>query len=1172
MKKLLIFSGLLAITFCSKAQVSDSEKTIAIQLLQKNIQAAGLNLADLDNSIITGTYIIPGSNIRMVYLQQAYQNVPVNNQMQVLAFKNDQLVSNAGSRLSSPGELSRNATATPTVNIVNALRKAFSEFKLIPPSTINPLKTSDNGNKSEFGKMGVSIENITAELVWLPVSGTELKLVWQIFIAPKNDADYWLVRIDAKNNSIINKQSLTVKCSWDSDDHSMKDHIKNDHAQKDNAKNRIPLISNDDQEHFGDGSVVNSATYRVIKYPAESPAHPGGAPALAINPWGMSPGNATTLGWHYDGITYYNITRGNNVYAYEDRNADNIAGASGNSTTAQPSLTFDFAPDFSVDPTVMSPAPNQQFNITNLFYWNNLLHDLAYVYGFTESARNFQNNNQGLGGAGGDYVLAEAQDGAGTNNANFSTPPDGGRGRMQMFLWSSPTPDRDGDVDNGIIAHEYTHGISNRMTGSGSGCLLNAEQMGEGWSDYFGLMITHNWATALPGDGFSKPRGVGTYALNQANTGVGIRQYPYTSDMSINPLTYGNISSVAVPHGVGTIWCTALWDMTWEIIQQAGTINPNLFNPAGGGGNAIALKLVVEGMRLQPCSPGFIDGRNAILKADTLFFGAQYSCAIIKAFARRGMGIGASQGSSNSRTDQTLSFAECSASECNAPANLEESGITSGSATVSWDAVSGAVSYTVEYKLNSSSSWTPAASATTSTSVNISGLAAASVYDWRVKTNCSGSSSYNQDQFTTLATCNAPNGLHETAVTISSATVSWDAVSGAVNYTVEYKLNSSSSWITPALNTTSTSVNLTGLASSSVYDWRVRTNCSSGSSSYTQEQFITLSVTSNCVTAYESNETIATAPAVSTNTVISAAIGSRGDIDYYEVTVPANGNFNITLTNLPNNYDLYFYNSGGVKLDDSKKGGNSNEIISLLNQPAGIYYVKVIGKDANKFSSSCYSLNIGFVATCSSPYDNSNNGNASGASQIPFNTDITGLITPGSDNDYYKFGITTGGTATITLTTLPANYDIKLYASNGSTQLAVSQNGGTAGETISRTYTPGTYYIRVYGNGGANNANSCYTLKVTLGTASYEDENDLIPKVTTQNVFPNPANSSVTVRIGDVTTQADLLIYDIYGKLMMQQKTSSSNTTLNISSFASGIYIVRIKNNGKESNLKFIKQ
>jgi subtilisin-like proprotein convertase family protein len=125
--------------------------------------------------------------------------------------------------------------------------------------------------------------------------------------------------------------------------------------------------------------------------------------------------------------------------------------------------------------------------------------------------------------------------------------------------------------------------------------------------------------------------------------------------MAINPTTYANLGTLAVPHGVGYAWCTMLWDMTWEIIQTAG-ITPNIFDPTATGGNVIALKLVQEGLRLQPCGPGFVTGRNAILRADTLFYGGQYSCAIIKAFARRGLGVGASQGSVASITDGTPSF------------------------------------------------------------------------------------------------------------------------------------------------------------------------------------------------------------------------------------------------------------------------------------------------------------------------------------------------------------------------------------------------------------------------------------------------------------------------------------------------------------------------------------
>src|SRR5690606_19071499 len=81
---------------------------------------------------------------------------------------------------------------------------------------------------------------------------------------------------------------------------------------------------------------------------------------------------------------------------------------------------------------------NRAVAVQNLFYLNNLIHDRLYGWGFTEGAGNFQQTNlAGEGGLDGDRVSAEAQDGAGLNNANFATPPDGSSPRMQMFLWSA---------------------------------------------------------------------------------------------------------------------------------------------------------------------------------------------------------------------------------------------------------------------------------------------------------------------------------------------------------------------------------------------------------------------------------------------------------------------------------------------------------------------------------------------------------------------------------------------------------------------------------------------------------------------------------------------------------------------------------------------------------------
>src|SRR5690606_15971183 len=133
-------------------------------------------------------------------------------------------------------------------------------------------------------------------------------------------------------------------------------------------------------------------------------------PALVTDPWLNAPGNATTLKWHNDGNADHDSTRGNNVWAAEDRNnTNNVMDKAAVSLTPQPNLSFDFVPDFTQAPTVTNP-PNQQFNITNLFYWNNIIHDITYLYGFDEVSGNFQNNNLGRGGQQNDYVIADAQD------------------------------------------------------------------------------------------------------------------------------------------------------------------------------------------------------------------------------------------------------------------------------------------------------------------------------------------------------------------------------------------------------------------------------------------------------------------------------------------------------------------------------------------------------------------------------------------------------------------------------------------------------------------------------------------------------------------------------------------------------------------------------------------
>src|SRR4030095_6504351 len=153
----------------------------------------------------------------------------------------------------------------------------------------------------------------------------------------------------------------------------------------------------------------------------------------------------------------------------------------------------------------------------------NWYHDELYRLGFTEPARNFQNDTFGRGGNALDRVAAEGQDSSGTNNANFSAGADGTRGRMQMYIWTGPNPDRDGTGDADIMIHEVTHGMSNRLHGNNSGLSLNMSRaMGEGWSDFYAHCLLSE-----PTDAINGLHALSGYAPLHGFSGVGDASYHY---------------------------------------------------------------------------------------------------------------------------------------------------------------------------------------------------------------------------------------------------------------------------------------------------------------------------------------------------------------------------------------------------------------------------------------------------------------------------------------------------------------------------------------------------------------------------------------------------------------------------------------------------------------------
>jgi extracellular elastinolytic metalloproteinase len=770
MKKILFLFAFITVGFVNAQDFTG----VISSYLNNNRTQLELQPQDIEEFSVDRQSFSKSMNLHNVYIIQKHQGIEIFNSTSSLAIKNTNVVN---ANLSFVSNLSTKVnTTTPSINAITAITKAANELGVENPSNLSLLESS--GNTYLYSNGGISLENIPVKLVYQPTETNKLRLAWDLSIYLLDASHYYSVRVDAVNGSVLSIMDWVISCNFEAGSHN-----HNTTYTTDASSILFPQSGNNTISSGGN-------QYRVFGLPFESPNH--GPESLIADP---ADPVASPFGWHdTNGApgAEFTITRGNNVLAQDDINNNNGTGAS---PDGGPALNFDFPFDFTTNPVNMLEAAT-----VNLFYWNNIMHDVWYQYGFDEASGSFQENNYGNGGFGSDSVNADAQDGGGTNNANFSTPPDGLNPRMQMYLWSAsgppgqpltinngplagdytavpagfgaPLPEIpltadlvlvidnnagtstdpndacdaitnggalagkiavirrggcefgvkvlaaenagavaaivvnndasaifsmgagavggsvtipsimvsqadgeaiitqlqipatvngtlvatgpymiDGDLDNGIIAHEYGHGISNRLTGgpNNTNCLGNAEQMGEGWSDWFGLMLT-----LQTGDQGSDIRGIGTYATGQPTNGGGIREAPYSTDFGINNYTYADTNSgVSQPHGIGFVWGTMLWEMTWDLIDEYG-FDSDLYN--GTGGNNIAMQLVLDGLKLQSCSPGFVDGRDAILEADLLANGGANRCLIWNAFARRGLGFSANQGSSNSRSDQTEAF------------------------------------------------------------------------------------------------------------------------------------------------------------------------------------------------------------------------------------------------------------------------------------------------------------------------------------------------------------------------------------------------------------------------------------------------------------------------------------------------------------------------------------
>ena len=766
------FLSILLFLFTYNLQAQNSVKDAVLHYLEENKAEWQLTTLDLQYPLITDEYMSRHNGVTHLYMRQTHAGIEVLNAIINANVLSDGNILNVGNRFVSDLSGKINAT-TPVISALEAVQVAVREVDMQATEAFF-IQNNTTPNEYEISDGGIAASPIKVKLMYLPMPENEVRLIWQLGIYTKNHQHNWKLSVDAITGQILKQRDAVLHCDFGAP-HTLNEGCKAhavlpptpskegdtfessfSHSEKslslEGARGRKTLKSN-----------LLANAYNVYPAPVESPIH--GERALMVNP---ADATASPFGWHdTDGVAgpEYTFTQGNNVRATEDIDND---GGLGYVPDGGDSLVFDFLLDLSED-----VVQNLDASITNLFYWNNIIHDVWYQYGFDEVSGNFQENNYERGGTGGDFVIAEVHDGSGINNANFSAPQDGANGRMQMFLWNStersltvntpsgiadsyenegaafgppvfnvtgmaveaydasaspslvcepitnvdevagnvaiidrqdcnftvkvrhaqdagaiavimcnheltgsiPMGGTDGSItipsmmlsnqdcaiiraeiaqgqgvevtmasaqgetldsgfDNGIITHEYGHGVSIRLTGgpNNSGCLDNGQQMGEGWSDWLTLVMT----PVSDSDG-TIARGIGNYASGGTVSSTGIRTYPYSTDMTVNPHTYSAIpaDTEGLQHLIGSIWCAMIWDLYWGMVDVYG-FDDDIYN--GTGGNNMAMQLVIDGMKMQSCNPTFIDGRDAILLADEALYQGANRCLIWEVFARRGLG------------------------------------------------------------------------------------------------------------------------------------------------------------------------------------------------------------------------------------------------------------------------------------------------------------------------------------------------------------------------------------------------------------------------------------------------------------------------------------------------------------------------------------------------------
>ena len=366
---------------------------IALDFITREKDQLSLNGADL-NFVVTDRYTSAHTGVTHLYFQQQVNGLLVRDAFINVNVTADGRILNLGSSFVSD-VAQKVTTATPDLTASEAVALAADSLGLTITTPLSVVRqTGGVSQATELSQGGISLNNIPGRLVYHPVSASEVRLAWDLVIYPLDAQNWWNIWVDANTGQVLSQVDWVNQEHWGEAEHA------DNGVTADEGGTELATSGNQ-------GPNMAPDSYDVFAIPDESPIHsippsPADGRIVVANPANAT---ASPFGWHdTNGAAgaEFTTTQGNNVHAYTDTDANNVPDA-GSSPDGGASLDFLFPLDLTQAPSTYRPAA-----VTNLFYANNIIHDVLYGYGFDEVGGNFQQNNYGNGGLGNDYVLAEA--------------------------------------------------------------------------------------------------------------------------------------------------------------------------------------------------------------------------------------------------------------------------------------------------------------------------------------------------------------------------------------------------------------------------------------------------------------------------------------------------------------------------------------------------------------------------------------------------------------------------------------------------------------------------------------------------------------------------------------------------------------------------------------------